>query len=55
MKFRKLNKKVSIPAVTEIMILHNPLKVMNATQLARKINLDKEMRIRAGLSRVKGS
>jgi len=49
MKFRKLNKKVSISAVTEIMKYHNPLKVMNATQLARKINLDNEMGIRARL------
>ena len=54
-KFRELNKKVSIPAVTEIMKFHNPLKVLTATQLARKINQDNEMRIRARLSRLKGS
>ena len=55
MRFRKLKVKVSIPSVIEIMIFHNPLKVMNATQLARKINQDSEMRIRARTSRLKGS
>lgn len=43
-EIQKLNKKLSISAVTKIMKYHNPLKVMNATQLARKINLDNEMR-----------
>lgn len=55
MRFRKLKVKVSIPFVIEIMKFHNPLKVMNATKLARKINQDSEMRIRARISRLKGS
>ncbi|WP_082090557.1 IS701 family transposase [Methanosarcina sp. MTP4] len=55
MKFRKLHNQISIPAVIEIMKFHNPLKVMNATQLAMKINQDNEMRVRARLSRLKGS
>lgn len=55
MKFRKLQTYVSIPAVIEIMKFHNPLNMMNATQLARKINQDNEMRVRARLSRLKGS
>lgn len=53
--FRKLQTQVSIPDVIEIMKFHNPLNIMNATQLARKINQDNEMRIRARLSRLKGS
>jgi len=55
MKFRKLQTYVSIPAVIEIMKFHNPLNMMNATQLAKKINQDNEMRVRARLSRLKGS
>ena len=54
-KFTKLHKGVSIPSVIEIMKFHDPLRVMNATQLARKINQDYEMRVRARLSRLKGS
>lgn len=55
MKFKKLNARVSIPAVTEIIKFHNPLKMMNAIQLARKINQDNEMRMSARTSRLKGS
>jgi hypothetical protein len=53
MKFKKSKMRVSIPAVVEIIKFHNPLKVMNATQLARKINQDNEMRMRARTSRLK--
>ena len=53
MKFRKLNVRVSVPAVAEIVKFHNPLKVMNATQLARKLSQDKEMRMRARKSRLR--
>jgi SRSO17 transposase len=45
-KFEKLKVQVSIPAVAEIIKVHNPLKVMTATQLAIKINQDNEMRMR---------
>jgi len=55
MKFKKLKVHVSIPAVAEIIKFHNPLKVMNATQLARKISQDNEMRMRARTSRLKRS
>lgn len=53
MKFRKLNVRVSVPAVAEIVKFHNPLKVMNATQLARKLSQDNEMRMRARTSRLR--
>jgi hypothetical protein len=53
LKFKKLNVLVSITAVAEIVKFHNPLKVMNAKQLARKINQDNEMRMRARTSRLK--
>jgi SRSO17 transposase len=53
MKFKKLKMHVSIPAVAEIIKFHNPLKVMNATQLARKLNQDNVMRMRARTSRLK--
>jgi SRSO17 transposase len=55
MKFEKVKAQVSIPAVAEIFKFHNPLKVMNATQLARKLNQDNEMRMRARTSRLKRS
>ena len=55
MKFKKLKVRVSIPAIVEIVKFHNPLKVMNATQLARKLNQDNEMRMKARTSRLKGS
>jgi len=55
MKFKKLKARVSIPAVAEIFKFHNPLKAMNATQLARKLNQDNEMRMRARTTRLKGS
>lgn len=55
MKFRKLKVKVTIPAVAEIVKFHNPLKVMNSTQLARKISQDNEIRMRARTSRLKAS
>ena len=54
-KCKKLKAQVSIPAVVEIIKFHNPLKVMNATQLARKLNQDNEMRMRARTSRLKAS
>ena len=54
-KCKKLKAHVSIPAVVEIIKFHNPLKVMNATQLARKLNQDNEMRMRARTSRLKAS
>ena len=54
-KCKKLKAQVSIPAVVEIIKFHNPLKVMNATQLARKLNQDNEMRLRARTSRLKAS
>ena len=54
-KFRKLHTQVSIPSVIEIMKFHNPLNMINATQLAKKINQDYELRVRARLSRLKGS
>jgi SRSO17 transposase len=53
MKFRELKVRVSIPAVAEIVKFHNPLKVMNATQLARKLSQDNEMRMRARTSRLR--
>ncbi len=53
MKFRKLKVRVSIPAVVEIVKFHNPLKVMNAIQLARELNQDNEMRMRARTSRLR--
>jgi len=55
MKFKKLKVRVSIPAIVEIVKVHNPIKVMTATQLARKINQDNEMRMRARTSRLKAS
>jgi len=54
-KFKKLKTRVSIPAVIEIIKFHNPLKLMNAMQLARKLNQDNEMRMSARTSRLKGS
>jgi SRSO17 transposase len=54
-KCKKLKAQVSIPAVVEIIKFHNPLKVMNAIQLARKLNQDNEMRMRARTSRLKAS
>jgi len=53
MKFKKLKVRVSIPAVAEIFKFHNPLKTMNAIQLAIKISQDNEMRMRARTSRLK--
>jgi SRSO17 transposase len=53
LKFKKLKVQVSIPAVAEIVKFHNPLKVINATQLARKLSQDNEMRMRARTSRLK--
>jgi hypothetical protein len=53
MKFKKLKIHVSITAVAEIVKFHYPLKVINATQLARKLNQDNEMRMRARTSRLK--
>ena len=53
MKFRKSTVQVSIPAVAEIVKFHNPLKVMNAKQLARKLSQDNEMRMRARTSRLR--
>jgi SRSO17 transposase len=55
MKFKKLRMRVSIPAVIEIIKFHNPLKVMNSIHLARKLNQDNEMRLRARTSRLKRS
>src|SRR5664279_2824315 len=55
MKFKKLKVRVSIPAIVEIVKFHNPLKVMNATQLARKLNQDNEMRMKTRTSRLRGS
>jgi SRSO17 transposase len=55
MKFKKLKVRVSIPAIVEIVKVHNPIKVMTATQLARKINQDNEMRMRARTSRLRAS
>src|SRR5664280_2834785 len=55
MKFKKLKVRVSIPVIVEIVKFHNPLKVMNATQLARKLNQDNEMRMKARTSRLRGS
>jgi SRSO17 transposase len=53
MKFRISKVRVSIPAVAEIVKFHNPLKVLNATQLARKLSQDNEMRMRARTSRLR--
>jgi hypothetical protein len=55
MKFKKLKAWVSIPAVAEIVKFHNPLKVMKSTQIAKKLNQDNNMRMRARTSRLRGS
>jgi SRSO17 transposase len=52
-KCKKLNVQISIPAVIDIFKFHNPLKVMNVIQLAKKINQDNELRMRARKSRLK--
>jgi hypothetical protein len=54
-KCKKLKVQVSTPAVADIIKFHNPLKVMNAIQLARKLNQDNEMRMRARKSGLKVS
>jgi hypothetical protein len=51
MKFHK----ISFQGIVLIMRLHNPLKILNAEELARILNHDNDMRERARASRLKGS
>ncbi|AKB51467.1 Mobile element protein [Methanosarcina barkeri str. Wiesmoor] len=53
-KFMKFHK-ISLHGVILIMKFHNPLKILNAGELARILNHDNEMRDRARASRLKGS
>ena len=51
MKFHK----ISFQGIVLIMRLHNPLKILNAEELARILNHDNDIRERARASRLKGS
>jgi len=51
MKFHK----ISFQGIVLIMRLHNPLKILNAEELARILSHDHDMRERARASRLKGS
>jgi SRSO17 transposase len=53
-KFMKFHK-ISLHGVILIMKLHNPLKILNAGELARILNHDNDMRERARASRLKSS
>ncbi len=53
-KFMKFHK-ISLHGVILIMKLHNPLKILNAEELARILNHDNDMRERARASRLKVS
>ena len=53
-KFMRFHN-ISLHGVILIMKFHNPLKVLNAGELARILNHDNDMRERARASRLKGS
>lgn len=53
-KFNKIYK-ISIPGVIWILKYHNPLKRIDAWEIARILNQDNELRMRARVSRLKGS
>ena len=53
-KFNKIYK-ISIPGIIWILKYHNPLKRIDAWEIARILNQDNELRMRARVSRLKGS
>ena len=53
----KLNKmyKISLSGVILILKYHNPLRRIDAWEIARILNQDNELRMRARISRLRGS